>query len=44
MPEKLTAFTETEEQILVESIMQEVNDNYAMNMDTNPVTSPQQRI
>jgi hypothetical protein len=37
LPEKLTAFTETEEQILVESIMQEVNDNYAMNMDTNPL-------
>jgi hypothetical protein len=37
LPEKLAAFTETEEQILVECIMQEVNENYAMNVDTNPL-------
>jgi hypothetical protein len=37
LPEKLSAFTEEEEKILVECIMQEVNDTFAMNVDTQPM-------
>jgi hypothetical protein len=37
LPQKLAGLSETEEKILIESIMNEVNEMYAINVDPEPV-------